>query len=80
MSLTHDESRLFATLWLTAGKDSVLLAEDAREVAGDVLDRIAMRQTPCARERSFEFDAPSDRTAPHVTLRAPDENHSSWVH
>jgi hypothetical protein len=75
MSLTHEESQLFAALWLKAGDDRVLHVDDAGTVATRAIKTIETDLTPCARER-----------VPHIELRpakrplAHDDRHSSWVH
>lgn len=75
MSLTHEESLLFATLWLKAGEDFVLRAEDADTVARVTLRHLDSGLTPCARERLPQFEArPAKRPAKR------DERYSSWVH
>jgi hypothetical protein len=75
MSLTHEESRLFAMLWLKAGEDAVLQVEDAREVAVYTAKATEMGLTPCARERLQPFDL-----RPFARLQARQDQHSSWVH
>lgn len=75
MRLTHEESRLFATLWLKAGDDAVLQLEDATGVAQFALAAIEMGPTPCARERLQPFEI-----EPGKPIREPIEGHSSWVH
>lgn len=75
MSLTHEESLLFATLWLKTGEDFVLRAEDADTVAQITLKHLDNGLTPCARERLPQFDMRS--TKRRATRQ---ERHSSWVH
>lgn len=75
MSLTQQESRLFAALWLKAGEDFVLQAEDADTVAQVTLRHLDSGLTPCARERLPQFEA-----RPAKRLAKRDERYSSWVH
>ncbi len=80
MSLTHEESRLFATLWLKTGEDAVLQVEDAKEVAVYTATSTEMGLTPCARERLQPFDLrPFARVQGRQDRQAQDQ-HSSWVH
>lgn len=75
MSLTHQESQLFAQFWLKAAGDAVLHAEDAGEVARAAERALIAGATPCARERLPQFDA-----QPRRRVDAPVQVHSSWVH
>jgi hypothetical protein len=75
MSLTHEESRLFAMLWLKAGENAVLEVEDAKEVAVYTATSTEMGLTPCARERLQPFDL-----RPFASVHAHQDQHSSWVH
>ncbi|WP_375570336.1 hypothetical protein ABWH92_16805 [Ahrensia marina] len=75
MSLTHEESLLFATLWLKVSEGAVLELDDASEVATYTAKCTEQGLTPCARERLPQFDTrPAKRPTSH------NEHHSSWVH
>lgn len=75
MGLTHDETRLFASLWLKAGANSVLETRDADLVSQTAMNAAEALLAPCVRDHAS--------TLPIGTVEPPKrsfERYSSWVH
>ena len=75
MGLTHDETNLFALLWMKASADQVLEQRDADLVSRKAMDAAEALLKPCARYRALPFKSESNEPAKYRV-----ERHSSWVH
>ena len=82
MSLTQEETRLFAALWMGAGQNAVLHPCDAPLVVAHAIKgpmmRLAHGATPCARTLA-QAKADGDDKGRHGQDRRAG-GHSSWVH